>query len=353
MLLFLFLLVDSANFCQGNPCSLCWPLIPLAQCDAVDKSTYMNITLKDITINNPKRSPGVIKGDDETKIMGIVFDNVLVTRGPRLYSDPRLLFPGLSLPIEDQSLDTGIMLLSAIVVLTLVAITSCCVGCRYSQKYYRRKRLQSWMLLDDAEIEESSIYSSSDLYEWYSRYLRLIGKCIPSGTRTTCALRQTMSTLLFSMLGFLCWWFVAILRMQEDVTDYFACQGVSGGIARGATWPVPSCFHDDTNFTSDLHKVSASTSLIQMLLFAVGGAFIWAASKAFRLFAVGRRNHREYSLAAQYEDDCEAEYSILEVDVHLSTSRDYDEKEDDIETTLRMNDNGGFLKSDEEDSFKL
>jgi hypothetical protein len=339
--------VDSVNICQGNPCSLCWPLIPLAQCNVVDKSTYMNITLKDITINNPRRSPGVIMGDDETKISGIVFDNVLVTRGPRLYSDPRLLFPGLSLPMDDRPLETGIMLLSAIVVLTLVAITSCCVGCRYSQKYYRRKRLQSWMLLDDEEIEASSIYTSSNLYEWYFRYMHLIGKYFPSGTTTSGALRQTLFTLLFSMLGFLCWWFVAILRMQEDVTDYFACQGVSRGIARGATWPVPSCFHDETNFSTDLHKVSASTSMIQILLFVVGAAFIWAASKAFRLFTVARPSHRQYSLAEQYEDDCEAEYSILEVHVHLSTSRDYDEEEeDDIETTIRINDDGEFLKTE-------
>lgn len=309
----------------------------------------MNITLKDITINNPKRSPGVIMGDDKTKISGLVFENVLVTRGPRLYSDPRLLFPGLSLPVDDPALDTGIMLLSAIVALTLVAITSCCVGCRYSQKYYRRKRLQSWMLLDEDEIEASSVYISSDLYEWYFRYLHLIVKYFPSGTTTSSVVRQTLYTLVFSMLGILCWWFVVILRMQEDVTDYFACQGVSRGIARGATWPVPSCFHDETNFETDLHKVRASTSLIQILLFVVGAAFIWAASKAFRLFTVARPDYRQYSLAEQDEDDCEAEYSILEVDLHLtssrSSSRDYD-AEDDIETTLRMNDNGRSTETD-------
>jgi hypothetical protein len=349
ILLFLFLIDDSVNICQGNPCSLCWPMIPLAQCNVVDKSRYKNITLKDITINNPRRSPGVIMGDDETKISGLVFDNVLVTRGPRLYSDPRLLFPGLNLPMDDRPLETGVMLLSAIVILAVVAMASCCVACRHSQKYYRRKRLQSWMLLNEEEIEASSIYASSDLYdiyEWYFRAMHLIVKYFPSGTSS--ALRQTLFTIIFSLLGLLCWWFVAILRMQEDITDYFACEGVSRGVAKGATWPVPNCFHDETNFTTDLHKVSASTSMIQVVLFVVGASSIWAASKAFRLFTVGH-DHRQYSLAEEFEEeDCTEEYSGLEADLHLSSSTSFDE-EDDIETTLRMNADGAVLKTESEE----
>jgi hypothetical protein len=91
--------------------------------------------------------------------------------------------------------------------------------------------------------------------------------------------------------------------------------------------------------------------MIQILLFGVGAAFIWLASKAFRLFTLGGRpySHRQYSLAEQYENDCEAECSILEVDVdsHLSPSRDCDHEdeddEDDVETTIRLNDIGGEL----------
>ena len=28
--------------------------------------------------------------------------------------------------------------------------------------------------------------------------------------------------------------------------DYYDCQGVTGGVAKGSTWPVPPCFEDQT-----------------------------------------------------------------------------------------------------------
>lgn len=29
-------------------------------------------------------------------------------------------------------------------------------------------------------------------------------------------------------------------------TDYYVCEGISGGVATGSTWPVPPCFEDQT-----------------------------------------------------------------------------------------------------------
>ena len=29
--------------------------------------------------------------------------------------------------------------------------------------------------------------------------------------------------------------------------DYYDCQGVVGGVAKGSTWPVPPCFEDQTD----------------------------------------------------------------------------------------------------------
>ena len=74
-------------------------MIPLARCDVVNNAYYRNITLKDIIINNPKMSTGVIMGgggvsstdatsgsvdsnnelDTRPRIDGLVFDNVKVT----------------------------------------------------------------------------------------------------------------------------------------------------------------------------------------------------------------------------------------------------------------------------------
>lgn len=34
-------------------------------------------------------------------------------------------------------------------------------------------------------------------------------------------------------------------------TDYYACEGVAGGVATGATWPVPPCFENQTDSAKD------------------------------------------------------------------------------------------------------
>jgi polygalacturonase len=69
---------DSDNLCAAHPCSICWPSVPFAKCEAPN-STYTNITFRNITIHSPKQSPGVILGSEFTPIQNIVFDNVRVT----------------------------------------------------------------------------------------------------------------------------------------------------------------------------------------------------------------------------------------------------------------------------------
>ena len=39
---------------------------------------------------------------------------------------------------------------------------------------------------------------------------------------------------------------VWLSRLLRDPAVYFVCEGVEGGIATGATWPVPPCFLDRT-----------------------------------------------------------------------------------------------------------
>ncbi len=44
---------DQSNPCKANPCSLCWPWLPFSECRAPNQAFYRNVTLRNITINNP------------------------------------------------------------------------------------------------------------------------------------------------------------------------------------------------------------------------------------------------------------------------------------------------------------
>jgi len=62
----------------GQPCSLLWPIADHATCIMSGYQTWTNITLRNITINNPWGSPGVIIGNDTNPLHNVVFDNVVV-----------------------------------------------------------------------------------------------------------------------------------------------------------------------------------------------------------------------------------------------------------------------------------
>merc|ERR1711998_671165 len=52
---------------SGNACSLLWPTLPTASCPVPAQFNWRNITLRDITINNPAQSPGVILSTAPTR----------------------------------------------------------------------------------------------------------------------------------------------------------------------------------------------------------------------------------------------------------------------------------------------
>jgi hypothetical protein len=68
----------SANPCNAAPCSLCWPSLPGAACNC-PPSAFANITLRNIWIHDPAKSPGVILANSTAPMRNIVFDNVVVT----------------------------------------------------------------------------------------------------------------------------------------------------------------------------------------------------------------------------------------------------------------------------------
>eukprot|EP00957_Ditylum_brightwellii_P062995 4780789-Ditylum_brightwellii.AAC.1 len=67
---------DSRNLCRANPCSICWPFLPGAKCRGQPNSAYRNITLRNISINQPKQGAGVLLADDTFPMTDVTFDNV-------------------------------------------------------------------------------------------------------------------------------------------------------------------------------------------------------------------------------------------------------------------------------------
>jgi hypothetical protein len=63
----------------GQPCSLAWPWSLHAECKVTGHHTWENITLKDIFIDSPRFSPGVLLGNTSNPMRNIIFDNVVVT----------------------------------------------------------------------------------------------------------------------------------------------------------------------------------------------------------------------------------------------------------------------------------
>lgn len=66
---------DSVDICKADPCSLCWPDIPFAECNMPDNASYLNITLRNITIINSSET-GVIIGSSTNPMQNILFDDV-------------------------------------------------------------------------------------------------------------------------------------------------------------------------------------------------------------------------------------------------------------------------------------
>mmetsp|Transcript_23342 Transcript_23342/g.69950 ORF Transcript_23342/g.69950 Transcript_23342/m.69950 type:complete len:435 (-) Transcript_23342:82-1386(-) len=69
---------DSKDLCAAHPCSICWPEVPGAVCPGVVGAQYANITLRNVTVNSPKQSPGVLIADAATPMKNVLFDNVKI-----------------------------------------------------------------------------------------------------------------------------------------------------------------------------------------------------------------------------------------------------------------------------------
>eukprot|EP00040_Diaphanoeca_grandis_P032516 m.197139 g.197139 ORF g.197139 m.197139 type:complete len:445 (+) comp32648_c4_seq1:21-1355(+) len=67
---------DSRQPCAAHPCSLCWPQIPHAYCNATS-GVYENITLRNITVKNAQGSPGVLLASAAAPMINVLFEDVV------------------------------------------------------------------------------------------------------------------------------------------------------------------------------------------------------------------------------------------------------------------------------------
>jgi polygalacturonase len=65
---------------SGQPCDISWPDAgDKSQCIVSGYQTWSNITLRNIRVNNPRNSPGVLMGNSSNPMKNVLFDNVVVT----------------------------------------------------------------------------------------------------------------------------------------------------------------------------------------------------------------------------------------------------------------------------------
>jgi hypothetical protein len=62
----------------GQPCDLVWPQAEKSQCIMSGYQTWSNIVLRDIFINSPNGSPGLLMGNASNPMTNVLFDNVVV-----------------------------------------------------------------------------------------------------------------------------------------------------------------------------------------------------------------------------------------------------------------------------------
>ena len=76
---------DSVDICKADPCSLCWPDFPFAECNMPVNASYIDITLRNVTVIDPVESTGVIIGSTTDPMQNVVFDGVVFKNAPGNY----------------------------------------------------------------------------------------------------------------------------------------------------------------------------------------------------------------------------------------------------------------------------
>lgn len=282
---------DNTDFCHPNPCSLCWPMAPGSKCHVVQNAKFRNITLRNVHINNPARSPGVIFGNHMDTIDTVLFENVQVTRGlPLLISrmDRHETFPGTQQPIQDefvpsyvafvqrqlQSMQDRIISPAFIRFREVLQKTRGCYATAAMKMVQNGGGAEQWYL---SVILQETLGA---VWVWLIFFLfTTILSCITlrHWNRFTQASVDSLRYRWFYhsvyAILFLIFFFSALFCLVvpfrkpkwERIDQYFRCRGVNNGVARGKTWPVPNCFQHNLNWTGvNADDAKNSTSSISL-----------------------------------------------------------------------------------------
>ena len=219
---------DSVNICRANPCSLCWPFVPGAECSGEVNGTYRNILLKNIQINKPKNGGGVIMASAANAMINVVFDGVKVGCGP-LYQEGNIANAFPLLP-SDKIFDVHVIVFSLVCFFgILIAGRACWMASRMAWSQTRYQQRATWALA-------------------------LLGIPLSLSAGHT----------------------VYISLAMGEVEKYFVCEGVHGK-AIGDTFPVPSCLDDHTtNVDVYNSRVESSCPALHFWQEPLGGAIISA-----------------------------------------------------------------------------
>lgn len=230
----------SANPCHASPCSLCWPVVPFTVCDGIAESQYKNITLKDIYIYDPEGTPGVILADASMPIENITFDNVVVkfneVPAGLANADASTLFYGFNEPIQDQFMHPALTWLYLFSFACLVAGILGGTGYGFIKLVSSRRANSS----GDEDKSEPLLDKATDSNNTPAQGPTTLSK-ISFILAATCVIIAAVVQRIFK-----------VSEQTYDQSGYFVCEGVVNGVATGDTYPVPSCFTDETtsNFTA-------------------------------------------------------------------------------------------------------
>lgn len=173
---------------DASSCSLSWPLIPWAKCSGQPNGKFKDITLRNITIINPK-GLGIFVGTPEQTIENIHFDNVLVDYN--CSGNVGQQHKATAFTTKDHHLSTSdeYVLVGTIVIAIILLMQLYC-------------------------LKVSSLVS---FFKYFSLLL-----------------------LLVVAYGAYIHVYARALLLQPEA--YGLCEHVVNGTVSGNTWPVPSCF---------------------------------------------------------------------------------------------------------------
>lgn len=166
----------------------------------------------------------MILADESNPINGLTFDNVVVS--PNVpYSlkttERELMFAGLKEPIHDSFMHPLMLWVYTIAFCILIAGLVSLVVVGIGRFMIGNKDASGTAAKNDPLLE-----NQGNAFMHKKTIILILGSVL-----VAVGVQQMLNASEISM----------------NVNSYFACEGVVNGTATGETWPIPSCFTDETS----------------------------------------------------------------------------------------------------------